>query len=110
MSERVSQVRGVLAEQVARSGGNAVQLLTIDEAARILACTPAAIRKWLAQRRLSRVKMGRLTRLRLEEIEWVAVQGLPKALENRLRPAGTPRSDVLKADDPLSLDCRQSGA
>jgi len=102
VSERVAQVQGVLPEQVARSGGNAAQLLlTIDEAARILACTPAAIRKWLAQRRLSRVKMGRLTRLRREEIELVAVQGLPKALEGRLRPAGSPRSDVLEAGDPL---------
>jgi len=62
-------------------------LLTIDEAARILACTPAAIRKWLAQRRLSRVKVGRRTRLRLEGLERVAVQGLRKALEGRLRPA-----------------------
>ena len=88
MSERVAQRQRVLTEPVARSGGNAAQLLlTIDEAARILACTPAAIRKWLAQRRLSRVKVGRLTRLRLEAIERLAVQGLPKALEGRLRPA-----------------------
>ncbi len=64
-----------------------MQLMTVEEAARLLACTPAAIRKWLAQRRLSRVKIGRLTRLRLEEIERVAAEGLPK-----VPVAGRPRA------------------
>jgi excisionase family DNA binding protein len=35
-------------------------LLTVEEAATMLACTPAAIRKWIYQRRLTPVKVGRL--------------------------------------------------
>jgi excisionase family DNA binding protein len=35
------------------------QLLTVAEAASMLACSQAAIRKWLYQRRLPSVKVGR---------------------------------------------------
>ena len=52
------------------------QLITVEDAARRLSCSPAAIRKWLYQRRLRAVKVGRLTRLRLEDIERVASVGL----------------------------------
>jgi excisionase family DNA binding protein len=52
------------------------QLITVDDAAKRLACSPAAIRKWLYQRRLRAVKVGRLTRLRLVDIERVASVGL----------------------------------
>jgi excisionase family DNA binding protein len=60
------------------------QLRTIDQAAEQLACTPAAIRRWLSQGRLRRVKVGRLTRLRQTDLEAVAAGG-------GLRPAGTAR-------------------
>ena len=53
-----------------------MQLITVEEAAKRLSCSPAAIRKWLYQRRLRAVKVGRLTRLRLEDIERVASEGL----------------------------------
>ena len=53
-------------------------LLTVEEAAKLLNCTEAAVRKWLYQRRLSPVKIGRLIRLRLEDIEAVASNGLPE--------------------------------
>jgi excisionase family DNA binding protein len=53
------------------------QLMTIKEAAQTLAVTEAAIRKWLYQRRLRAVKVGRLTRLRREDVEAVA-GGLPE--------------------------------
>ncbi len=53
------------------------QLLTVKEAATRLACSEAAIRKWIYQRRLNPVKVGRLTRLRPEEIERIATDGLP---------------------------------
>jgi excisionase family DNA binding protein len=52
------------------------QLITVEDAAKRLACSPAAIRKWLYQRRLRAVKVGRLTRLRLSDIERVATEGL----------------------------------
>ena len=51
-------------------------LLTVKEAAQLLACSEAAIRKWLYQRRLPAVKVGRLTRLRLADVERVATNGL----------------------------------
>jgi excisionase family DNA binding protein len=52
-------------------------LLTVEEAAEILRCTPAAVRKWLYQRRLLCVKLGRLTRLRREDVEDIITNGLP---------------------------------
>jgi excisionase family DNA binding protein len=53
------------------------QLLTIEQAAEVLAVTPAAIRKWLHQRRLTPVKVGRLTRLRSRDIGRIVKDGLP---------------------------------
>ena len=52
------------------------QLITVEDAAKLLSCSPAAVRKWLYQKRLRAVKIGRLTRLPLEEIERVASAGL----------------------------------
>ena len=60
------------------------QLVTVDEAAQLLAVTPAAIRKWLSQGRLTKVKVGRLTRLRLADLEEVAASGLPQEPLSRL--------------------------
>ena len=45
------------------------QLLTVRQAAERLAVSEAAIRKWLYQRRLRGVKVGRLTRLRVSDLE-----------------------------------------
>jgi excisionase family DNA binding protein len=53
------------------------QLLTIKQAAERLACSEAAIRKWIYQGRLTPVKLGRLTRLRRADVERVASIGLP---------------------------------
>jgi len=52
------------------------QLLTVKEAAQRLACTEAAIRKWLYQRRLPAVKVGRLIRLREADLEAMVARGL----------------------------------
>ncbi len=52
------------------------QLLTVKEAARLLSCSEAAIRKWVYQRRLPVVKVGRLTRLRLRDLEALITNGL----------------------------------
>ena len=45
------------------------QLLTVAEAASMLACSQAAVRKWLYQRRLPSVKVGRLTRIPARDVE-----------------------------------------
>ena len=53
------------------------QLLSVAQAAERLSVTPAAVRKWLAQRRLPVVKLGRLTRLRACDLADVVAKGLP---------------------------------
>ena len=53
-------------------------LLTIPQAAHVLSCSPAAIRKWLYQRKLPAVKVGRLTRIRPTDLEAFLAQGPAK--------------------------------
>jgi excisionase family DNA binding protein len=55
------------------------QLVTVKDAAGLLACSEAAIRKWIYQRRLPVVKVGRLTRLRLSDLEALVVNGLSRS-------------------------------
>jgi excisionase family DNA binding protein len=45
------------------------QLLTVRQAARLLACSEAAIRKWIYQQRLPAVKVGRLIRIAERDLE-----------------------------------------
>jgi excisionase family DNA binding protein len=52
------------------------RLLTVKEAAELLACSEAAVRKWIYQQRLPKVKVGRLTRLRLSDVEALVAEGL----------------------------------
>ncbi len=52
-------------------------LLSIAQVAERRSVTEAAVRKWLAQRRLPVVKLGRLTRLRACDLEDVVTDGLP---------------------------------
>ena len=53
------------------------RLLSIKQAAELLSCSEGAIRKWVYQRRLPCVKVGRLTRLRPKDLEALVVKGLP---------------------------------
>ena len=53
-----------------------VQLLTYGEAAKLLALSPATLRKWSTQGRLEVVKLGRAVRVRLEHVERLASKGL----------------------------------
>ena len=47
-------------------------LLSVKEAAKLLACSEAMLRKWLHQGKLPAVKVGRLTRIRQTDLEaWV---------------------------------------
>jgi len=79
-------------------------LLIMAQAASKLACSPAAIRKWLAQGRLARVNVGRLTRLRLADVEAIAVKGLPEAKGRRFSrwpmSAGAVRGRALILEAP----------
>lgn len=45
------------------------RLLSVPDAAALLGCSPAAIRKWLSQGRLKGVKVGRLTQVRITDLE-----------------------------------------
>ena len=45
------------------------RLLSVPDAAALLGCSQAAIRRWLSQRRLKGVKVGRLVRLRMADLE-----------------------------------------
>jgi excisionase family DNA binding protein len=58
------------------------RLLTVKEAAELLSCSEAAIRKWIYQRRLPRVKVGRLTRLRQSDVDALVSKGLGSTLQS----------------------------
>lgn len=51
------------------------RLLTVKQAADLLSCSEAAIRKWLYHRRLPAVKVGSLTRLRASDLEALVFRG-----------------------------------
>jgi excisionase family DNA binding protein len=55
-------------------------LAKLPEAAEFLGCTVAALRKWMAQGRLERVKVGRLTRVRWRDLVSIMANGLPHRL------------------------------
>ena len=58
-------------------------LAKLPEAAEFLGCTVAALRKWMSQGRLERIKVGRLTRLRWRDLETVMAKGLPAGTSPR---------------------------
>jgi excisionase family DNA binding protein len=55
------------------------QLVSVKQAAGLLACSEAAVRKWIYQRRLPIVKVGRLTRLRQSDLEALVANGLSRS-------------------------------
>lgn len=52
-------------------------LLTVKNAAQLLQCSEAAVRKWIYRGRLPHVKVGRLTRLRRQDVEALVTGGPP---------------------------------
>ncbi len=44
------------------------KLLTVNDAAQILAISPWTVRKWLTESKLVRCKVGRATRVRLRDL------------------------------------------
>jgi excisionase family DNA binding protein len=57
---------------------NAKPLLTVKEFASALSVTEAAVRKWVYQRRLSPVKLGRAVRFRTSDLNRIIAHGLGK--------------------------------
>ena len=51
------------------------QLITIEDAADYLACTPAAVKKWIRLKTLPSVKVGRLRRIRMSALEALIREG-----------------------------------
>ena len=72
------------------------RLLTVREAASMLSCSQAAIRKWMYQRRLPRVKVGRLTRVSMRDLNAFVSQDT-KAGHT---PVSRRRVDPVKAGGP----------
>ncbi len=64
-----------LMEKPTSTASTAPMVLSIPDAAIMLAVSPAAIKKWLAQRRLPIVKVGSLTKLRRSDLEAVVAKG-----------------------------------
>jgi excisionase family DNA binding protein len=58
-------------------------LLTIHEAAARLACSPGALRKWIAKGLLQPVKLGRAVRLRATDVARAISDGIPAAPSSR---------------------------
>jgi excisionase family DNA binding protein len=58
------------------------QLVDTNQAAEILGCEASTVRKWIAQRRLPSVKIGRLRRLRLEDLQRIVASGLGDGTRN----------------------------
>jgi excisionase family DNA binding protein len=54
---------------------NRDQLVTIEDAAAYLACTPAAVKKWIRLKTLPSVKVGRLRRIRMSALEALIESG-----------------------------------
>jgi len=52
-------------------------LVSVAEAAQRLACSPASLRRWIAQGRLRPVRLGRAVRLRARDIERAMSEGIP---------------------------------
>jgi excisionase family DNA binding protein len=66
-------------------------LVTIEEAAAYLACTPAAIKKWIRLKTLASVKVGRLRRIRKSALEALIREGSSHAVrqaQTALRAVG----------------------
>jgi excisionase family DNA binding protein len=66
--------------------GIAAELLTAKQFALALSVTEAAVRKWISQRRLRPVRLGRSVRLRRSDLDQVIAQGLDALqVDNRSR-------------------------
>lgn len=61
------------------------KLLTVNQFAEALGVTPACIRRWLLERKIAHVKVGRLVRLTPDELSRVVQDGFRPAKPQRTR-------------------------
>ena len=73
-----------------------MELLTIDDTAEALKVSPSSVRRFIADGRLSAVKVGNRVHVRREAVEELAVPVQPKVRRGRGRPR------PMTADDPMS--------
>jgi excisionase family DNA binding protein len=62
------------------------RLLTVYETARTLGVSTACIRKWISQRRITTVRLGRLVRIPDTEVTRLVSKGTVPAAQNSSRP------------------------
>ena len=60
-------------------GAARCELMTVSEFAAALTVTPACVRRWILQRKVAIVKLGRLVRIPVSEIERMVGDGLRPA-------------------------------
>jgi len=60
-----------------------ISLLSVKAAAQMLSCSEATVRKWAYRRQLPAVKVGRLTRFRLTDVEALIARGSRPARTDR---------------------------
>jgi excisionase family DNA binding protein len=63
--------------------GNSETLLSVPQFASALGVTPACIRRWILERKITVVKLGRLVRVPAGEVERLVNAGLRQARETR---------------------------
>jgi excisionase family DNA binding protein len=68
------------------------RLLNIQQFAELLGVTPSCIRRWILERRITVIKVGRLVRIPLSELERVTLEGLREALNGRRIGPPSPRN------------------
>jgi len=61
------------------------RLLSVPEFAAELGPTPACIRRWLLERRIASVKLGRLVRIPASELERIIEEGFRPARQREVR-------------------------
>jgi excisionase family DNA binding protein len=81
-----------------------MELLTVQETARLLKVTPTTVRRYIAARRLPAVKVGRGVRVRKEAVADLLVPVLPKRPDASPQEQGGPmrrieRTPVLRLTD-----------
>jgi len=59
------------------------RLLTVSQFAEGLGCTPAGIRRWILERKVSYVKAGRLVRIPESELDRIVQEGFRPAKTRR---------------------------